>query len=370
VSTGAEVRAALREARRVVLKIGSKSIARGERRGEGRFAQVAGQVARARAEGRSVVLVSSGAIALGYERLGMGTRPTTLPLLQASAAAGQSLLMRAYEDAFSHHRLHVAQVLLTHDDLTHRDRYLSARAALDALLELGAVPIINENDTVATEEIRFGDNDRLAAMVATLVGADLLVLLTDVEGLLDRTGARVPLVRDAGDADALVRPTKSDVGTGGMASKVQSARTATRRGVPVVVADARIPDILDRIVAGEDVGTLFLPQGAALPSRKHWIAFTLEPRGALVLDAGAVEAVRTGRRSLLPSGVLGVRGDFEAGDPVRLVAADGREVARGLVRYDVRDVARLCGAKTAEIPSRLGREGPDEIVHKDDLVVV
>jgi glutamate 5-kinase len=364
------VRAALREARRVVVKIGSKSIARGERPGEGRFAQVAAQVARAHAEQRRVVLVSSGAIALGFERLGMSARPTTLPLLQASAAAGQSLLMRAYEDAFSQHRLHVAQVLLTHADLADRDRYLSARAALDALLELGAVPVINENDTVATDEIRFGDNDRLAAMVATLVGADLLVLLTDVEGLLDDAGRRVPLVRDAAEADALVRPTKSDVGTGGMASKVQSARAATRRGVPVVVADARVPAILDRVVGGQDVGTLFLPQGAALPSRKHWIAFTLQPRGALVLDAGAAEAVCTGRRSLLPRGVVGVRGDFEAGEAVSLVGPDGREVARGLVRYDVRDVARLCGAKTAEIAGRLGREGPDEVVHKDDLVVI
>jgi glutamate 5-kinase len=367
---GGRPRALLAEARRVVVKIGSKSIARGEAPGAGRFAQVAAQVARARQRGQSVVLVSSGAIALGFERLGLGSRPQTIALLQASAAAGQSQLMRAYEDAFAAHQLPVAQILLTHADLAERDRYLNARAALEALVGLGAVPIINENDTVSVEEIKFGDNDQLAGMVATLVGAELLVLLTDVEGLLDANGARVPLVADVGEAASLVRATTSDVGTGGMASKLASARAATRRGVPVVIADARDPEILDRIVRGEDVGTLFLPQGAALASRKHWIGFTLKPRGALIVDEGAARAVGGGDKSLLSRGVVGVRGDFEAGDPVSIVGPDGTELARGLARYDTRDVSRLAGAQSREIEARLGRAGTAEIVHADDLVVL
>jgi len=368
--TPKDPRAALADARRVVVKIGSKSIARGETPGSGRFVQVAAQVARARGRGQSVVLVSSGAIALGFERLGMKARPQTIALLQASAAAGQSQLMRAYEDAFAIHEIPVAQVLLTHTDLADRDRYLNARAALEALVGLGAVPIINENDTVSVEEIKFGDNDQLAGMVATLVGAELLVLLTDVEGLLDASGARVRVVADVSEATSLVRASTSDVGTGGMASKLASARAATKRGVPVVVADARDPEILDRIVRGEDVGTLFLPQGTAMASRKHWIGFTLKPRGAVLVDAGAAVAVSQGNKSLLPRGVVGVRGDFEAGDPVSIVGPEGNEVARGLARYDTRDVSRLAGAQTREIEARLGRPGSDEVVHADDLVVI
>jgi len=364
-------RAGLGDVRRVVVKIGSKSIARGETGGtESRFEVMARAIAALRARDKQVALVSSGAIALGFVRLGLDARPEALPLLQASAAAGQSLLMRAYEAAFERHGLHVAQVLLTHADLADRDRYLNARAALDALFELGAVPIINENDTVSVEEIRFGDNDQLAAMVATLVGADLLVLLTDVEGLLDATGARVSLVKDPATATLHVRDEKSELGSGGMRSKVEAARTATRRGVPVVIADARDPDVLARVLDGGDVGTLVLPQGARLASRKHWIAFTLKPKGALLVDAGAVRAVRELGRSLLPAGVLGVRGQFEPGDAVAVVGPDGSEVARGLARYGTRDAALLAGARTAEIEERLGHHGGDELVHRDDMVVL
>ena len=363
-------RAGLGDARRIVVKIGSKSIAHGERPGQGRFAVVAKAIAEMRAADRRVALVSSGAIALGFERLGMSVRPDTTPLLQASAAAGQSLLMRAYEEAFAAHGLHVAQVLLTHADLADRSRYLNARAALDALFDLGAVPIINENDTVSVEEINFGDNDQLAAMVATLVGAELLVLLTDVEGLLDAAGARVSVVKDADAVVGLVRAGKSALGSGGMTSKISAARSATRHGVPVVVADARDPDVLARVLVGEDVGTLFLPYGARMASRKHWIAFTLKPKGALLADAGAVRAVREGGKSLLPAGVIGVRGEFEPGDAVSIVGPDGREVARGLARYGTRDAARLAGARTTEIEERLGHHGGDELVHRDDMVVL
>lgn len=360
-----EARQALREARRVVVKIGSRSLLASPER----FRRLAGQVAALRAHGRSVVLVSSGAIALGRARLGLDKRPKDMARLQAAAAAGQSRLVRAWDDAFEPHGIPAAQVLLTHADLGDRDRYLNARRALEALIELGAVPIINENDTVAVEEIKFGDNDQLAAMVATLVGADLLVLLTDVEGVLDHSGARLPLVREIDEVLAFLRAPTDDIGLGGMASKVEAARRATLRGVPVAIADARDAELLNHLLAGRDVGTLFLPKGARLASRKHWIAYTLRPKGDVIVDGGAAEALRGGKASLLPSGVVGVRGDFEPGDAVRLVAADGVEIGRGLARYGTVDVARLAGAKSSEVEARLGRSGSGVVVHRDDLVV-
>lgn len=369
-----DVRAGLRDARRWVVKVGSRSLVgasldEGAQPGGGRFAVVASQVGRLREQGRAVVLVSSGAVALGRGRLGFGAKPKVIAELQACAAVGQSLLMRGWEQAFAPSSAPVAQVLLSHADLADRERYLNARRALDAMLELGAVPIINENDTVAVDEIRFGDNDQLAAMLCTLAGADLLVLLTDVEGLLDDEGARVSLVRDLGEAQGLVAQSKGDVGSGGMGSKLEAARRASKRGVPVVIADARDPEILLRIASGEDAGTLVLPTGSKLASRKHWIAYTLRPKGDVLLDEGAARAVRSGNRSLLPAGVVGVRGDFAPGDAVVLREAGGAEIARGLVRYGTADVARLAGARTEDIQARLGYHGGDEIVHRDDLVL-
>jgi glutamate 5-kinase len=358
----------LGDARRIVVKIGTKSITAGER---GRFASVAQQVAALRAQGRQLVIVSSGAIALGFPRLGLKARPTQMAELQASAAAGQSRLMHAYEEAFAPFGIEVAQVLLTHDGISDRNMYLNARAALDALLAHGCLPIINENDTIAVDEIRFGDNDQLAAMVSTLVGADLLVLLTDVEGLLDTKGERIGLVRDVEDVKDLVRPhVGGGLSLGGMESKLDSARRASLRGLPVVIGDARDPGLLGAVVAGADVGTLVLPKGSPLASRKHWIAFTLKPRGGVVIDAGAVRAVCERQSSLLPAGVVGVRGDFAAGEAVGIFAADGREVGRGLSRYGSQDVAKLAGVKAAEIAGRLGHYAGDAIVHRDDLVVL
>lgn len=357
------VREALSEARRVVVKVGSRALMEDG----GRFASLAAQIAAERAAGRQIVLVSSGAIGLGRARLGMGERPRDMPRLQAAAAVGQSRLVRRWEDAFEAHGAAVAQVLLTHADLTDRDRYLNARHALDALLDLGAVPVINENDTVSVEEIRFGDNDQLAAMVATLVGADLLILLTDVEGVLDDEGERLATVRDVDEVTGFLRASADDVGSGGMASKLEAARRATRRGVPVVIARAAREGLLRDVLAGEDVGTLVLPQGAKLPSRKHWIAYTLRPRGEVLVDAGAAQALRGGA-SLLPAGVVGVRGDFEPGDAVRLVGPTG-EIARGLTRYGTLDVARLAGARSPDVEGRLGRAGSGVLVHRDDLVL-
>lgn len=368
------LRAKLREAKRIVVKVGSRSIVgasveEGARASGGRFRALAEEIVALRSEQRVVTVVSSGAVALGRGRFGLGTKPRSIAELQACAAVGQSILMRGWEEAFAPHRVSVAQLLLSHADLEDRPRYLNARAALEALNELGAVPIVNENDTVAVDEIRFGDNDQLAAMLCTLASAELLVLLTDVEGLLDRDGRRVPVVETLEDAQALVDTKASELGSGGMGSKLEAARRAARRGVPVLIADARDPAILTRVVAGEDVGTLVRPHGSRLASRKHWIAYTLRPRGDLILDAGAVTAIRDGRRSLLPAGILGVRGHFDPGDLVILRDAALAEVGRGLSRYGTEDVAKLAGAKTGEIGARLGYHGGDEIVHRDDLVV-
>jgi glutamate 5-kinase len=358
-------RAALRDARRVVIKIGSRSLlAEG-----GRYAQLAAQLAALRAGGRQGVLVTSGAVAVGRQRLGFTERPKQIPRLQAAAATGQSLLMRAYEEAFALHEVPVAQVLLTHADLADRERYLNARGAIEALLELGVVPIINENDTVAVEELKFGDNDQLAAMVAALIGAELLLLLTDVDGVLDPSGNRLACVEDVEAVMAMVRPPTDDVGLGGMASKIEAARRATLHGVHVIIGSAADPRLIARAIAGEDVGTLLLRHASPLASKKHWIAYTLKPKGTVMVDRGATEVLLGGRASLLPKGVVGVRGDFEVGDAVRIVDPEGREIARGLARYGVHDAARLAGASSREIQARIGQHAGDVLVHKDELVV-
>jgi glutamate 5-kinase len=279
--------------------------------------------------------------------------------------------MRRYEEAFESVGGKVAQVLLTHADLADRVRANNAREAIDALLEAGVVPIINENDTVAVEEIRFGDNDQLAALVAALTSADLLVLLSDVEGLLDRDGKRVPFVRDVeSEAMPLVDASKiSEVGSGGMASKLEAARRGTLAGATVVIADARAPHTIEDVVAGKDVGTRFEPHRDRLAARKHWILFTLRPRGALIVDEGAARALESRGGSLLAVGVLGVRGTFGAGDAVQIVTADGREVGRGLAALAAIDVARVARKKGPEIETILGR-ALDAVVHRDDLVVL
>ena len=356
-------RGVVRRAKRVVIKIGSSTLARDE----GAHDRLARAIRALRNDGKLVVLVSSGAIALGARKLGYRGRPKEMAKLQAAASAGQSLLMRAYEEAFGREKLAVAQVLLTHADLADRVRANNARAALSALLDAGAVPILNENDAVAVEEIKFGDNDELSAMVTPLVAADVLVLLSDVSGLLDASGERVSTVRDvATEALPLVRAKKSDVGTGGMASKIEAARRATLAGAHVVIADAGKKDVLGRIFAGDDEGTLFVAATRRLPAKKHWIAFTLRPRGDVWLDPGAAAAVKSKGTSILSVGVAGVRGDFRAGDSVRVLAPDGTEIGRGLARVSSTDAVLVAGKK-----DRRGASGdePGVLVHRDDLVV-
>jgi glutamate 5-kinase len=366
-------RSELATARRVVVKIGSRLLS------EDLDARVAALAAEARAlADRSVqlVVVTSGAIALGVRRLGLPARPRTMPGLQAAAAVGQGHLMHAYERALAAHGLATGQVLLTHDDVRDRRRYLNARMALGELLALGAVPVINENDTVSVDEIKFGDNDRLAALVTSLVEADALVILTDVDGLHDgdpAAGARlIPEVHDV-DRDALPvagGTVVGGVGTGGMASKVQAAKVAGRFGVVTVVASGRRPRPIRSILDGDEVGTVFWPSVSRLQSRKHWIAYALKPAGALVVDAGARRALVEGKKSLLPSGIRAVRGRFGAGDPVSIVDEADHEFARGLCAFDATEVERIAGRRSADLEGVLGYKAVDEVVHRDDLVLL
>jgi glutamate 5-kinase len=355
----------LTKARRLVVKVGSRSLASDTEL----IPRLAREIASVMAARRSVVLVSSGAIALGTQRLGYPSRPKETAKLQAAAAAGQSVLMRRYDEAFAAVGVTTAQVLLTHADLAERERMNNAREAFAALLDAGAVPVVNENDTVSIEELNFGDNDQLAAMVAPLVGAELLVLLSDVEGVLDENGERISTL---GDSDVIGKFDAAGprVGTGGIHSKIEAARKGCRAGAAAVIARAGRPGALLDILDGKDVGTFFPAIGAPLRARQSWIAFTLRPQGTIVLDAGAVAAVRSGKASVLPVGVLGVRGEFAVGDAVRLVGPDGQEVGRGLSRLGALDAARAAGKKGALLEAVLGA-GRTEIVvvHKDDLVV-
>jgi len=357
-------------ARRVVVKIGSRLLAESP---ASRPATIADQVAQLRARGVEVAIVSSGAIALGMKRLKVAVRPHELPALQAAAAVGQSALMQHWEHAFAAHDLAIGQMLVTHDDLGDRRRFLSARLTLRALLDHGVVPILNENDTVATEEIKFGDNDQLAALVVNLMSADLLVILTDVEGVRDASGVRIPIVHDIDREAAPVAggSTKGGVGSGGMASKVGSARIVTRTGVPAVVAPGREADSIVRVLAGDDIGTLFVPRGeGVLSARKHWIAYGAKPAGTLVVDDGAARALRDGGKSLLPAGIKSVDGEFELGDTVSVVTQTGVELGRGLVAYPSDDLRKISGLQSAAIEATLGYKSIDEAIHRDDLVIL
>ena len=360
-------RAALASSKRVVIKCGSRLIAEAP---ASRPAVIADQVIRLRNRGVEVVIVSSGAIALGMRRLKLATRPTELPVLQAAAAVGQSRLMQHWEHAFGAHGVEIGQVLLTHDDLGDRRRFLSARLTLRALIDHACVPIINENDTVATEEIKFGDNDQLAALVCNLVSADALIILTDVEGLRDANGVRMPIVRDIEREAAPVAggPT-SGVGSGGMASKVGSARIVTRTGVPAIVAPGRETDVLVRVLAGEDLGTLFVPPRRELSARKHWIAYGSKPTGSVVVDPGAARAITEHQKSLLPAGITEVTGDFDAGDTVSITSG-GKELARGLVAYSGDDLRKIKGMRSSAIAAVLGVKSAEEAIHRDDLVLL
>ena len=364
-------RASLATCRRIVVKIGSRIL---QDDLGGRVAMLAEQAAWLRERKIELVLVSSGAIALGVAALGLAKRPTELAGLQAAAAVGQGRLIQVYQQAFAQQRIAIGQVLLTHDDVRDRRRYLNARLTFAELLRLGALPIVNENDTVSVDEIKFGDNDRLAALVTSLVSADLLVILTDVEGLYDRDPRDGgTLLHEVGDIEAVrggAGGTSSGVGTGGMLSKVDAAAIASRFGVPTVVASGNADAPLRRILEGETIGTVFWPQVERLAARKHWIAYALKPRGRIVVDAGAKKALVDGQKSLLPSGIRAVHGSFEVGDPVELIDETNSIFARGLCALAADEIAKIAGKKGADAAALLGYPAPSVAVHRDDLVIL
>ncbi len=362
----------------LVVKVGTQVLSRDDGQlNHERIEQLAGQLHDVVRQGRKVVLVSSGAVGAGMGRLGMTERPTALPHLQAVAAIGQSLLVEAYERALSPLGHHAAQVLLTAEDLEHRPRYLNARNTLLALLELGAIPIINENDTVSVDEFNttFGDNDRLAAIVTNLIRAPLLVLLSDVGGLCNGN-PRDPGVKIIDTVERLDRSIYDLVcdksggrGKGGMASKLEAARLCTSAGENVIIASGRDADVLPKILAGEIVGTIFLAQGQSLAARKRWIGFSVKPRGVLRLDKGAQEAIQRKGRSLLAAGVVELDGHFAKGDVVALRGPDGTEIARGLTNYGHEDLVRIKGLRTGQIAQVLGECPYEEVIHRDNMVV-
>jgi glutamate 5-kinase len=360
----------------LVVKVGTRVLTHADGRlNEQRIAQLVEDIHVLMQGGRRVVLVSSGAVGAGIGRLGLPGRPTSLARLQAVAAVGQSYLIECYERCLRAYGRHAAQLLLTADDLDHRTRYLNVRNTLYSLMEYGAVPIINENDTVAVDELRttFGDNDRLAAMVTNLLRAPLLVLLSDVEGLYDsdphQPGASlIPLVTRLDETIyALVRDRQTGLSKGGMASKLEAARIATTAGENVIIACGHHPGILRRIVAGETVGTLFLAQGQSLAARKRWIGFTAQPQGHLVVDAGAQRAIVERGRSLLPIGVVDCGGQFRKGDVVSIRDASGHEFARGLSNYSADEVRAIRGLRSEQIAERLGYCPYEEVVHRDNM---
>ena len=372
------MRSLARKAGRIVVKVGSSILTADGAVRPRVFTELIRQVAELADEGRQVIVVSSGAIAMGSHRLGWDHPGRSIPEKQAAAAVGQIALMERYRIGFARRGRQVAQVLVTRAGLENRERFLNARHTLMTLLRLGVVPIVNENDTTSTEEIRFGDNDNLSATVVNLVAAELLVLLTDVDGLYrepPEEGRPAPPRYDVvAEIDAAVeaaaRGSSHAFGRGGMVTKLEAARTAARSGAATVVANGRRRGVLLRVAAGDPEGTLFLPGAMRLASRKHWLAFTARTRGALRIDAGAAMALRERGRSLLPAGITGVEGEFGIGDAVACVDPAGREVARGLVAYSAQEVARICGLSTRQIAQVLGYSNGGEVIHRDDLVVL
>ena len=367
----------LAAARRIVVKIGSALLTND---GQGLYVEGlddwVAQLAALRQRGCEIVLVSSGAVAEGMTRLGWTSRPEELHQLQAAAAVGQMGLVQAYEARFRKHNLHTAQILLGHDDISARDRYLNARNTLLALLDLSVLPIVNENDSVVTDEIRFGDNDTLAALVAGLIDADALVILTDQKGLFSSDprhdpSAELIVEADAADGklDAMVGGSAGSLGRGGMQTKLRAARLAARAGADTLIVGGREPDVLTRVMTGEVLGTLLMAREAPMTARKNWLAGQLRLRGTLHVDAGAATVLRQQGRSLLAVGVTAVQGQFERGDLVSCVDPGGREVARGLVNYRAAEVQKIAGRASAEIAGVLGYLAEPELIHRDNMVV-
>jgi len=378
------------DVRRVVVKIGSSVLvgegrngedSKGSEEGRGISSEVLSDISTdiktVINSNKEIVLVSSGALAMGMQELSLKVRPTNIPEIQAVSAVGQTALMACYKELFAKEKRRVAQVLLTHDDLSDRKRFLNARNTLLTLLNLNIVPVINENDTVAVEEIKFGDNDTLSALVTNLVEADLLIILTDIDGLYKSNPSRDPDAERIGlvkDVDHL-RPygfgaETSRLGTGGIVSKIDAARKAAHFGVATIVASGFTDNVISRILAGEDIGTLFLPMEDRLTSRKHWIAFSSRPTGRVFLDEGARLALLDGGKSLLPSGISMVDGVFDSGEVIHCVDASGMELARGITNYSSTEIDSIRGKNSSEIEAILGFKVYDEVIHRDNLVLL
>lgn len=368
----------LKQSRRIVIKVGSSLVTnQGQGLDHAALARWAEQIAKLKEMGKEVVLVSSGAIAEGMQRLKWKKRPHALHQLQAAAAVGQMGLVQAYESCFRNHEMHAAQILLTHEDLSDRKRYLNARSTLLTLLSLNVIPVINENDTVATDEIRFGDNDTLAALVTNLIEADVLVILTDQGGLFTadpRKDAQARLVEEARAGDpaleAMAGGAGSDIGRGGMLTKVMASKRAARSGAHTVIASGHEVDVLIRLAQGEAIGTQLLAETMTLAARKQWLADHLQIRGNVVLDEGAVTALAIGNKSLLSIGVTDVSGNFERGEVVGCLDPCGREIARGLANYNATETRRILRKASNEIEAILGYVGEPELIHRDNLVLL
>lgn len=364
--------------RRVVVKVGSAVLTTGKGLNCAVLDNLVEELTFLSKSGREVILVSSGAVAVGRKKLGLKNPSLSLREKQAAAAVGQSGLMRSYEDLFEQRDQRVAQILLTHDDLSHRDRYLNIRNTMSTLFEWGILPIINENDTVSVKELRFGDNDTLGAMVTNLIDADMLICLTDVDGLYtgnpcnDSSAYLVNTIVQVDDAVEKMAGNicGSSLGTGGMQTKIIAAKMVSARGGCSFIGPGREPGILKKLFAGEAVGTFFLPNEEKLQSRKHWIAYTLRPKGFLILDNGACLALSKKGKSLLPSGIKEVRGRFGVGDPVHCLDGDGRAIAAGLVNYDSEEISRIQGTHTSNIENVIGYKDSDEVIHRDNLVIL
>lgn len=366
----------LQNVRKVLIKIGSAVLTGKDGLDLQIIEQLVDEIAEFKSRGIQAVIVTSGAIASGKHRMGIAGPLKSMPQKQAAAAIGQSRLMRVYSNAFGKHGVYVAQILLTMADLTDRKRFLNVRNTMTTLMEWGVVPIINENDSVAVDEIKFGDNDHLAAMIANLTEIHLVINLTSTDGLYDRSPASgrkarlIPLVEEITDAiEAAATADTSSVGMGGMKSKVIAARKVTAIGIPYIIAPGKEKGILHAVMAGKEKGTLFLPMSDHLNSRKYWIAFTLRSRGKLVIDEGAKAALVEQGKSLLPSGILDVEGDFGIGDPVLCVDASGATLAKGLVNYSAAEIHKIMGLKSTKIEQVLGYKDYDEVIHRDNMAV-
>lgn len=368
----------LGQVKRVVIKVGSSVLtAGGDDLREEVFRDLAKSISMLKEEGYEIVIVSSGAIAAGRKNLGCVDTPRSIPQKQASAAIGQTRLMWHYEGSFNKYKQNTAQVLLTHDDLSCRRRFLNARNTLFTLFQCGIIPIINENDSVVVEEIKFGDNDILSVLVTNLVDADLLLILTDRDGLFEKdpqhskNATLIKVVEEINhEIEELAKGSKSKVGTGGMISKVDAAKKASIFGIPTIIVNGKVKGIITKVFRGEEVGTLFLPRKSKLSSRKHWIAFNVKPKGTLIVDDGAKRAILERGKSLLPSGLVEVKGNFNFGDAVKCIDTKGGEFARGLVNYKAEEIMKLRGVHSSEIKKIVGYKYYDEIIHRDDLVVL